>query len=165
MMVQGKQRGRPPLEPGKAKRAAFNTRLRPSLKLALEAAAKQEGRSLSEEIEFRLERSLEDQRQIGTAISLGMYIGISVLDWFKKLTADVKKHGDPARHTRAIVAIKDILEGVITVRGEPAPPGQDLLQEAVDRFPQLGIPLMNLEEALATLNLKAATGKTRKPPS
>ena len=63
-MVEGKRRGRPPLDPEKAKRASFNTRLRPALKFALEAAAKKEGRSLSEEIESRLERSLEEERQL-----------------------------------------------------------------------------------------------------
>jgi hypothetical protein len=70
-MVQGKQRGRPPLAPGKAKRASFNTRLRPSLKVVLEAAATQQGRSLSEEIEYRLERSLDDQRHLVEALELG----------------------------------------------------------------------------------------------
>ena len=70
-MVQGKPRGRPPLDPGVAKRASFNTRLRPALKLALETAAKQEGRSLSEEIEFRLERSLDDERHLADALELG----------------------------------------------------------------------------------------------
>ena len=74
-MVQGylplRVRGRPPLDPGVAKRASFNTRLRPALKLALETAAKQEGRSLSEEIEFRLERSLDDERHLADALELG----------------------------------------------------------------------------------------------
>jgi hypothetical protein len=52
-----RRRGRPPLPPGEAKRSSFNTRLRPDLKTQLEQAAADEGRSLSEEIEFRLERS------------------------------------------------------------------------------------------------------------
>jgi hypothetical protein len=59
------------LDPGVAKRASFNTRLRPALKLALETAAKQEGRSLSEEIEFRLERSLDEERHLADALELG----------------------------------------------------------------------------------------------
>lgn len=52
--------GRPPIgdEP---KRAAFNTRLRAEVKRDLEAAALQTGRSLSEEIEERLEASLRPQ--------------------------------------------------------------------------------------------------------
>jgi hypothetical protein len=67
-MAESKRRGRPPLEPENAKRASFNTRLRPAVKLALGAAAKKEGRSLSEEIEFRLERSLEEERQLTDAL-------------------------------------------------------------------------------------------------
>ena len=55
------RRGRPP-KSGERKRASFNTRLRDSLKSQLEAAAALAGRSLSEEIEFRLEHSLDDQR-------------------------------------------------------------------------------------------------------
>jgi hypothetical protein len=55
-----KRRGRPPLNPGEAKRASFNTRLRPSLKERLEAEARESGRSLSEQIEFRLERACRD---------------------------------------------------------------------------------------------------------
>jgi hypothetical protein len=70
MKAEGKRRGRPPLEPGKAKRAAFNARLRPALKLALETAARQQGRSLSEEIEFRLERSLDQERHLADALEL-----------------------------------------------------------------------------------------------
>jgi Arc-like DNA binding domain len=59
-MTTGKdtRRGRPSLTPGEAKRSQFNTRLRASLKLALDDAARSSGRSLSEEIEARLEQSL-----------------------------------------------------------------------------------------------------------
>jgi hypothetical protein len=54
------RRGRPP-KGGEGKRASFNTRIRDSLKQRLEAAAANAGRSLSEEIEFRLERSMDDK--------------------------------------------------------------------------------------------------------
>jgi hypothetical protein len=53
------RRGRPPLKSGQAKRAAFNTRLRNSVKERLEESARAAGRSLCEEIEFRLERSYD----------------------------------------------------------------------------------------------------------
>lgn len=53
-----------------AKRASFNTRLRPSLKRSLEEAASQEGRSLSEEIEFRLELSLDAEGHLFEALRL-----------------------------------------------------------------------------------------------
>jgi hypothetical protein len=49
--------GRPPMTPGQAKRGTFATRLRPHLKARLEKAALENGRSLSEEIEVRLEES------------------------------------------------------------------------------------------------------------
>jgi Arc-like DNA binding domain len=49
-------RGRPS-KGSEAKRASFNTRIREALKQRLEAAAFEAGRSLSEEIEFRLEQS------------------------------------------------------------------------------------------------------------
>ena len=59
------RRGRPPLTPGEAKRAAFNTRLRNTLKEQLEEAARSAGRSLSEEIESRLERSFDRTAALG----------------------------------------------------------------------------------------------------
>jgi hypothetical protein len=74
-MTEGRRRGRPPLAPGKAKRASFNTRIRSALKAELEAAADRAGRSLSEEIEFRLERSLEEQKRSGDALREGVAIG------------------------------------------------------------------------------------------
>ena len=54
-----KKRGRPPLK-GQPKRSSFNTRIRTELKERLESAAGDAGRSLSEEIEFRLERSFRE---------------------------------------------------------------------------------------------------------
>jgi hypothetical protein len=70
--VNGLDRGGSPLEP---KRASFNnSRLRSALKLELEAAAKDHGRSLSEEIEFRLERSLDPGDGLaGCLTSLGIW--------------------------------------------------------------------------------------------
>lgn len=59
-----RRRGRPP-KGGAAKRASFNTRLRDSLKIQLEAEAAAAGRSLSEEIETRLEHSLSGDAAIG----------------------------------------------------------------------------------------------------
>jgi hypothetical protein len=56
-----RKRGRPPLPPGKAKRAYFNTRLSDDLKARLEDAAKKSGHSLSEEIEARLEKSVQEE--------------------------------------------------------------------------------------------------------
>jgi hypothetical protein len=59
------RRGRPPLKSGEAKRASFNTRLRNALKEHLEESARAAGRSLSEEIESRLERSFDRTDALG----------------------------------------------------------------------------------------------------
>ena len=50
-------RGRPPLKPGRGKRSSFNTRITSQLKERLERDAKSAGRSLSEQIERRLEEA------------------------------------------------------------------------------------------------------------
>lgn len=58
-------RGRPRMDPEQVKRAHFTSRLRTATKLALREAAHENGRSLSEEIEFRLEQSLwQDDQEV-----------------------------------------------------------------------------------------------------
>ncbi len=61
----GARRGRPALKPGSPKRSSFNTRLSAEIKQQLETEAQIAGRSLSEEIEFRLERSLQQEADSG----------------------------------------------------------------------------------------------------
>ena len=56
-------RGRPPIKAGEAKRSSFNTRLRTEVKDRLSVEASNSGRSLSEEIERRLERSFEAEKR------------------------------------------------------------------------------------------------------
>ena len=70
------------MTPGQAKRGTFATRLRPQLKARLEKAALANGRSLSEEIEVRLEeseRSVEElrraQQQSASAMRNGFLLG------------------------------------------------------------------------------------------
>jgi TraY domain len=70
------------MTPGQAKRGTFATRLRPQLKARLEKAALENGRSLSEEIEVRLEESehyVEElhraQQQIASATRNGFLLG------------------------------------------------------------------------------------------
>jgi predicted transcriptional regulator len=53
-----KRRGRPP-NPFREKRQNYTFRIRNDLRGALKVLAKQSGRSVSEEIEYRLERSVE----------------------------------------------------------------------------------------------------------
>jgi hypothetical protein len=59
--------GRPPKPEGEAKRAFYQARIREALKAELETSASAAGRSLSEEIEFRLERSLEREETMREA--------------------------------------------------------------------------------------------------
>lgn len=70
------------MTPGQAKRGTFATRLRPQLKARLEKAAVENGRSLSEEIEVRLEESerhVEElhraQQQSASAMRNGFLLG------------------------------------------------------------------------------------------
>ena len=53
--------GRPPLPPGEGKRYPLNMRTTRKVRDMLEAAAGQSGRSLTQEVEFRLEQSLRDE--------------------------------------------------------------------------------------------------------
>jgi len=59
-MSEETKRGRPPLRAEGAKRAKFNTRLSANLREAIGAAAAQNQRSVSEEIETRLAASFRD---------------------------------------------------------------------------------------------------------
>src|SRR5438874_5154218 len=85
------RRGRPP-KAGAAKRASFNTRIRDSLKASLEEAARDAGRSLSEEIEFRLER--EQTLAAAMASALG---GNKAAALFLELAAEARLWGDGER--------------------------------------------------------------------
>ncbi len=58
-MNEPKRRGRPP-KPGGPKREHLTFRLRGDLKTNLAAAAANEARSISEEVEYRLYRSFRD---------------------------------------------------------------------------------------------------------
>jgi hypothetical protein len=64
-MPKDTRRGRPPRTPGEAKTAQFNTRARPSLKAKLDAAAQANQRSVSEEVEVRLEQSFSLETLLG----------------------------------------------------------------------------------------------------
>lgn len=69
MVASGVRRGRPPMA-DEAKRASFHTRLRPRLRERLETEARESGRSLSEQIEFRLERACRDDDAIDALLNI-----------------------------------------------------------------------------------------------
>src|SRR5215472_8749222 len=58
-------RGRPPKYAGEGKRQNFSFRITPDMRERLIAAVKQSGRSLSEEVEFRLNRDLNWEQTKG----------------------------------------------------------------------------------------------------
>jgi hypothetical protein len=96
--------GRPALKPGSPKRSSFNTRLRAETKEELEAQAVKSGRSLSEEIEFRLEQSLRDENTL--VESLGGKDTYEVLKLFGAVAAVIQtKTGKPTTDWKTGAAI------------------------------------------------------------
>ena len=63
-----RQQGRRPLGPDEGKRSVLNARITTSLRAKLEMAAAETGRSLSQEIELRLEDSFRDETAIHRAV-------------------------------------------------------------------------------------------------
>ena len=59
--------GRPPLPPGEKKLPSMGFRPTPGLRASLEDAARRQGRSVSKEIESRLERSVQSDEAMGGA--------------------------------------------------------------------------------------------------
>ncbi len=57
--------GRPPLAPGKRRGASMGFRPTPEVREKIEEAAKAKGRSMSQEVEHRLEQSFEGEKALG----------------------------------------------------------------------------------------------------
>ena len=130
-MATERKRGRPTLPDEKAKRAVFNTRLRAELKTALEAAAKRQGRSLSEEVEFRLERGLDRERNLAEALELGFGRQVAglmlAIGYTIKLTIPESPSRRPGQLSwlsdpeafREVTEAIDLLLGTIAPDGDP----------------------------------------------
>jgi hypothetical protein len=114
-MAEGKQRGRPPKTPGEAKRASFNTRLRSGLKEALEESARGAGRSLSEEIEFRLEQSFEREHWLGDTRTVAL---LQVLANLVRLESGERHWLDDFY---AFSAITDLWRRIVESKRPPTP--------------------------------------------
>ena len=114
------RRGRPPLTPGEPKRASFNTRLRTDLKKRLEAEAANVGRSLSEEIEFRLElsvRSDDDRlRDFGDELTLRLMRALATSKMMAEVTTGKRALKDPETAEVAYRAMTGILDAAFHVR-------------------------------------------------
>lgn len=97
-MVQ--KRGRPPLPPGEGKKVPLNMRTTRKVRDRLEAAAIDTGRSLTQEVEYRLQRSFEDEDAIFESFSgehtyrlmklLGAAVGVTENTTGKQWNQDAK---------------------------------------------------------------------------
>jgi hypothetical protein len=71
--AEQKRRGRPSLPKGEGKRFALGLRVTEERRRALDEAAAQSGRSISQEIELRLEESFRDESKFGGREMLGLF--------------------------------------------------------------------------------------------
>ena len=78
--ITGRKRGRPPLASGEGKRFPLNMRTTKEVRDKLEAAAKISGRSLAQEVEFRLQRSFHDEEALHR--DFGGKDRFKLLKWF-----------------------------------------------------------------------------------
>ncbi len=117
MTDQQKKRGKPgpkPRGPFADKRKTLTTRITERTRRRIEEAAEQTDRSLSQEIEFRLERSLSDEdlrhAEFGSeAIYQFMKTLVRVVN-IVELKTGSKISDDPYNRTQAIAAMRDVLE-------------------------------------------------------
>jgi hypothetical protein len=116
----------------------------------LESAAEREGRSLSEEIEFRLERSLEAQLQMGAAIGLGISVGATMFEALETLARDAR-HEQCKEHLKINAASNSVNKVAwrAWTSGETYSPLSD--KRLKKEFPDLVSALEQLREKIATL--------------
>ena len=143
MVQKRKQRqrvGRPPLGPNEGKRMVINTRTTKELHEKLTVYAKASGRSLSHEIESRLERSFGEEENLRWAYST--FIGDEALH--RVLMAmvviirsteeehDLPWQDDPAAREEAALFFKDLLDGEAGRANQPRQP-QGVLPDNVKK--------------------------------
>lgn len=110
-------RGRKPKGEYSGKNAVFSTRITDELRQQLKEASKTSGRSLSQEVEYRLRRSFDTDRNITKTFGdIRNYAFFRLLDLIVKETraADLIHPSfwldDPFRYQQAVVAITAALE-------------------------------------------------------
>jgi hypothetical protein len=143
------RRGRPPLHETGRKRGYFNARLSDPVKETLTEDARSEGRSLSEEIEFRLRHSVDEQRALGGPRSAALFrllVGIAGIegggtDWAADFATynlvlnrwlEVLKDATPAMPDRIRRQIERGRVNVRRVEQDMAPDDRDRLIGAVE---------------------------------
>src|SRR5262245_11105623 len=100
-----KRIGRPVVEAAPGQRAGLSLRVTPELKQQLEETALKKGRSLSQEAEFRLERSFEHEGLLREVLTLAC--GVAWADFFThKGKGAVLQHlpEDIASHLRKLIS-------------------------------------------------------------
>jgi hypothetical protein len=136
-------------------------RVTPAFKEKIDRAAQESGRSLAQEIEFRLEQSLEDPRTVafraGLTMAMGMSIGPAVVDGINKLSATAERIRDPERLKPALLALVELVQEMIRIQALPEEAFGGASQDLRDRFPGLARSLGQFEETSASLD------KTSKP--
>jgi TraY domain-containing protein len=134
MQEAQRRTGRPGREPTPGERVGLSLRVTPDTKRRLDAAATEAGRSLSQEAEFRLERSFERQDLVADVLELAYgprFAGILVLlaeishvgrfaGFVSGKTFEASENwlNDPFAYDQAVTAANLILEG-LRPRGDP----------------------------------------------
>lgn len=142
-MATGKKGGRPLKHPGEPLSKAMAFRLRPRLAELLQAAAEKHSRTLSQEIERRLEQSFQDERlaqaQFGTDIGAEILRTVYSVLILEGIFPDWDK--DPARAQNFRVAMNGIIAGLLVLPFElPSPEkwaeGVETARQFLARFPE-----------------------------
>jgi HicB family len=164
MVPSPTRRGRPPAPPGQRKSKNFTFRSRGDLHARLAAAAAQSNRSISEEIEWRIERSFLDQDRAIEALDLTY--GRELAGLLLVLGAVMKEVGEQAAylaehtlqaarnwmaHPFAFAKAKEAANAVL----EAFKPPDEGIHRVYDEYPSVPREIVNciLEEA--------ATGRSR----
>jgi hypothetical protein len=134
------RRGRPPLKSGEAKRASFNTRLRKALKEQLEESARAAGRSLSEEIESRLERSFDRTKSLGGVEYEALFQMMAAAARVIEVRLGKSPFSDPAAAGSARYAWREIIYSLT-----PDPSETELVKELEKEQDRLMDEISNLK--------------------
>jgi len=137
------ERGRKPRGNYKQKTQVFSTRIRADTKAALEAAAKNRGHSLSQEIEMRLRRSFDEDQNLFEKLGgrenyavLRLISSVMSATWNPAGNMGSWLH-DPYCFNQMVRAIASVLEA-LRPPGDPAiPPVEGPMGEALEALAEL----------------------------
>src|SRR6478609_7194902 len=104
-----KRRGRPALPPEKGKRYALGLRTTKELRDLLQQAADSSGRSLAQEIEFRLERSFDREKNLAEAMT-EVFGDARTLEIFKEMAIIARDPSRPYHWTDDFREVENVIE-------------------------------------------------------